>query len=323
MGRTIVSGYEIAFVVDINAYGLMQDVRILQDRLDAIGATSSVLHRKSRTYRDFLCNRKVADTLIHLERIRGLWLNAADRHWLFPNQEFFRKWYVHRLRYVDRIFAKTRHAEEIFSRYKPPCIHTGFTSRDRKLASVDKRWKRFLHAAGNSKHKGTEMVVDLWSRHPEWPELVLVQSEKKAPSSVPSNITLMRGYIDDAQMQHIQNSCGIHLCPSRAEGWGHYILEGMSCGAVVVTTNAPPMTELVGPGEGLVIPWRQSRPENLGYEYFADPDALESIIVDLLGRSEESLAGIARSARRKFESIDREFTVRMERIFRQSLDDRR
>ncbi|MBF2761383.1 MAG: glycosyltransferase family 4 protein [Ectothiorhodospiraceae bacterium AqS1] len=315
--------YEIAFVVDINAYGLMQDVRLLQERLESIGMASSVLHRRSRTYQDFLCNRKVADILIHLERIRGLWLNAADRHWLFPNQEFFKKIYVHRLRYVDRIFAKTRHAKEIFSRYNPRCTYTGFTSQDRKMPGVDRKWKRFLHAAGNSKHKGTEMVIDLWSRHPEWPELVLVRSEKKAPLSVPSNITLMRGYLDDNEMKRIQNSCGIHLCPSKAEGWGHYILEGMSCGAVVVTTNAPPMTELVGAGEGLVVPWRGSRPENLGHEYFADPEALESIIEDLLERSEESLQGISIAARRKFEAIDRDFEIEMDRIFRQCLESRR
>ncbi len=313
---------DIVFVVDINAYGLMQDVKILQERLEAIGVSAKVVHRKSRSVYDFLRRRKVADTMIHLERIRGLWLNAADRHWLFPNQEFFRKWYLPRLRYVDRIFAKTRHAERIFSRHSPHCIYSAFTSRDRKMASVEKNPKRFLHAAGNSKHKGSEMVVDLWSRHPEWPELVLVRSERKAPLSVPANITLMRGYLDDTQMQRIQNSCGIHLCPSRAEGWGHYILEGMSCGAVVVTTNAPPMNELVAPGEGLLVPWHRARPENLGYEYLADPEALEKIIEDLLQRSEESLQEISRAARRKFESIDRDFTIRIEGIFRDLLDRR-
>ena len=49
------------------------------------------------------------------------------------------------------------------------------------------------------------------------------------------------------------NTYTFHICPSLCEGFGHYISEGLSCGAVVITNNCAPMNELVNCNNGILI----------------------------------------------------------------------
>ncbi|MES2199112.1 MAG: glycosyltransferase [Chlamydiota bacterium] len=63
-------------------------------------------------------------------------------------------------------------------------------------------------------------------------------------------------------LRKIQNKTGIHLCPSEVEGFGHCIFEALSTGAVVITTDAPPMNEFIKDPRCLV-PFSHSAPTHL------------------------------------------------------------
>ena len=142
-----------------------------------------------------------------------------------------------------------------------------------------------------------------------------MQKRANAPGSVPANVTLLSGYLDDGELKRLQNTCGIHLCPSRSEGWGHHIVEAMSCGAVVVTTDAPPMNEHVTAGCGLAVRAGRSRPRHLGYEFFIDRDALEAAIAGLVSGPADFAQSIGAGARARFEEIDRNFAARLGAVF--------
>jgi glycosyltransferase involved in cell wall biosynthesis len=306
---------DIAIVGRNNRYGLTRDAEILRQGLESVGVQAAVFDKRKRALMDRLRRRKVAGLVVHLERIHPAWLGAANRHVLIPNQERFPKRHIGRLRRVDRILAKTQHAREIFAGLGVDSACLGFTSPDRYEPSVPRDWKRFFHLAGGSTLKGTEDILALWGAHPEWPELVLVQKQANAPESVPSNVTLHCGYLDDDELKRLQNACGVHLCPSRSEGWGHHIVEAMSCGVVVVTTDAPPMNEHVRAERGVLVPTSRSEPRHLGRKFFVDYHALEATVARLVATSPDAARLLGIKARERFEELNRGFITQLRAMF--------
>jgi glycosyltransferase involved in cell wall biosynthesis len=298
-----------------NNYGLTRDAEILAKAIHSAGGSSAFAETRQRTLMDRLLRRRRSKHVLHIERAFPRWFSAARENWLVPNQERFPRRHIGRLQRIDRVLAKTRHAEGIFADLGVPVTYLGFTSEDRFDGSVRKNWKRFFHLAGGSTLKGTEDVLALWEAHPEWPELVLVQKKANAPARVSANVTLISGFIDDDQLRRLQNECGIHLCPSRAEGWGHHILEAMSTAAVVVVTDAPPMNEHVDEECGILVAAGRSEPRHLGTNYFVDRKALESAIDGLISMPDAGKASIGETARRRYQSIDRSFLERAREIF--------
>ena len=298
-----------------NNYGLTRDAEILAAAIAGAGRSSAFAETRQRSLFEQLFRRKRAGHILHIERVFPRWFSAARENWLIPNQERFPRRHLGRLRRVDRVLVKTRHAEEIFAALGRPVSYLGFTSEDRFDGAIAKNWSRFFHLAGGSTLKGTEDVLALWEAHPEWPELVLVQKKANAPAKVPANVTLISGFIDDARLRQLQNECGIHLCPSRSEGWGHNILEALSAACVAVVTDAAPMNEHVDDGCGVLVSAGRSEARHLGTNYFVDRTALEQAIERLLAMPDAEKIKIGDAARLRFQAIDRDFRERVQAIF--------
>ncbi len=160
--------------------------------------------------------------------------------------------------------------------------------------------------------KGTDRLVQLWARHPEWPQLVLVYHGKDA-SPVPEapNIRWYRDYLADEELRRLQNASWFHLCLSEAEGWGHYIVEALSIGAVTVTLDAAPMNELVRPGRGLLMACAQLGRQNLSDIFRFDESTLERSIQEALAFDDSRLAALGESARQWYLENRHGFPVRV------------
>ncbi len=303
---------DVLIVARANRYGLERDARLLRSALGP--ERTAYAATRTRGLVSWLLRRQHAPTILHLERVHPGWISAAARNLLLPNQERFPRRHINRLGDVDLVLAKTHHAAGIFSALGRPTAYFGFTSMDRQDPSVPKNWMRFLHLAGGSTLKGTEDIVALWRAHPEWPELVVIQKAEHASAAIAPNITLLPGYLSDSDLRWQQNACGIHLCPSRAEGWGHHLVEGLSVGAVVVTTDGPPMNEMVIPGCGILVPVASSTQRHLGTCYHVDTSALERSIETLLAMTDEEKATIGSVARRRYEEIATGFAERVRSV---------
>jgi glycosyltransferase involved in cell wall biosynthesis len=117
--------------------------------------------------------------------------------------------------------------------------------------------------------------------------------------------------VPDAIVQVLQNRSGVHVCPSEAEGWGHYLVEGMSAGAVVITTDAPPMNEIVQPEHGVLCDYSTSTPMHFGTKYFVSPEALEAAVRSTLERDPADLQAMGRLARACYLDNHRAFVARL------------
>ena len=292
-----------------NGVGLDRDSAIVARTL--VGLGMEMLSPRLRNFADMISGKYRADAAFHLERVAPFWKRKAGMHFLIPNQERFPERLLPRLRMIDRVLCKSRHAEEIFSRHHGDVRFIGFTSEDRGTLGSEADYGRFFHLAGRSTLKNTELLLKLWSKHPEWPRLTLVQHPDNAPESVPVNVELVARYLDDDGLRKLQNTCGIHLCPSLSEGWGHYIVEAMSCAAVTVTTAAPPMDELVTPERGITVPVSKSEPRHLGTNFHADPLEMEAAIERLISMSHEEKRKLGQAGREWFVENDRLFSVRL------------
>ncbi|HKV66351.1 MAG TPA: glycosyltransferase [Rhodanobacteraceae bacterium] len=315
-----------------NGFGLSRDLCLLRGALAAAGCEVTVSGIRRGALRKALHSpnlrvqslvRQLAgrtarrwDVNLMLERIRPEYFPTARHNVLKPNPEWFderdRVW----LPRLDRVFAFTHHAKPIFEALGVPVTYTGFTSEDRLDAGVV-RERAFFHLAGRSSNKGTETLLATWRRHPEWPRLTVLQSPRVArPLVSASNIDHRADYIGDDELKRIQNAHRFHLCPSETEGFGHYLVEAMGVGAVVVTLDAPPMNEVVTPERGDLIPYSRTGRQSLATTYFYDEGPLERTIERLLTRSGEELERMGAAARRWFEDNDRAFRVRIAEAIR-------
>ena len=251
------------------------------------------------------------DINLFIEHITPPWFSYARVNCLIPNQEWFRdEWHSH-LPHFDYILCKTKFAQDIFDKLGCKTEFISFTSVDRFDQKQQQNFGQFFHLAGGNRQKGTKTIVELWQRHPEWPTLRIVQNPKKARRIDVPNIEHITQYIDDKVLATYQNSAGVHLCPSEAEGFGHYIGEAMSSKAVTITTNAPPMNELINSNRGILVDYHRTEKQKLGINYYVDPQALEQKIHEVLAMDNSCKKVMGENAREWYLQNDRFFRQRI------------
>lgn len=252
-----------------------------------------------------------ADVNIHIEEIASRWLRVAHCNVWIPNQEWVRTHTAAAMQYVDLVMCKTDHAGEIFAQQGFRSTFIGFSSSDRLDRSIP-RLRRALHVAGTSPNKGTRVVVEAWRRHPEWPVLDIVwDAPQDFQLALPSNIVLHRGAVSDEHLALLQNRAAFHICPSAVEGFGHTLAEALSCAACVVTTDAPPMNELVGPERGILVPYEHQERIGMATAYHVSPEGLEAGVAQALQLSPDALHEKGRKARAWFIENENAFRRRL------------
>uniref|UniRef100_K3WTA4 Glycosyl transferase family 1 domain-containing protein n=1 Tax=Globisporangium ultimum (strain ATCC 200006 / CBS 805.95 / DAOM BR144) TaxID=431595 RepID=K3WTA4_GLOUD len=121
---------------------------------------------------------------------------------------------------------------------------------------------QFIHAVGTSVQKGTRIVLDCWLKRPSFPKLTIYMhpdvysDEMKAAYDErikKSQVSLELGRIDANAFGKIIAEAAFFLCTSMHEGYGHYINQARASGAVIVTTDVPPMNEFLTPASGVLV----------------------------------------------------------------------
>lgn len=274
-----------------NGVGLSQDYRILKDAIHAADPYAEVLFtdwQRARRGERF-------DINFHLELVGKDHMAQAPRNIYVPNPEwYYSHLWGHLLPAMTEVWAKTRDCAETFGRMHRKVVLSGWTSRDMRVPQVERSPGQVLHVAGDSDAKGTEAVLAAAIALPRIHFTIISRRNRPMPSA--TNIELLVDAPDE-MLELKMNTHRIHLCPSSYEGFGHYINEGKACEAVVITTNAPPMNELVTREFGIgVAPYRSSH-QNLGIHRHVSSGDLADATAQAVAVPEHILADLGRRAR--------------------------
>jgi glycosyltransferase involved in cell wall biosynthesis len=307
----------INLLVHVHTIGLRRDVLVYREALRGLPVRLSVTAFDpalgSRVARGLtraagsVLRRPLYDINLFVEEIAEAWIPLARVNCLVPHQEWFSDTTRASVSRMNWLLCKTQFAMRLFAEMGPRVTFTGFSTLDRYDPSVPKDYGACVHVAGTSLQKGSAIVNEVWLRHPEWPVLTLHWHEPTARPVPGRNVLCVTSYVDERTLRETQNRCGIHLCPSEAEGFGHYLMEAMSCASVVITTDAPPMNELVQTDRGILVGYRHKAPQAAGTNYYVDPAKLEEAISGVFAMNPSEREKLGRRARVWFLENDRLF----------------
>ncbi|SEM48899.1 Glycosyl transferases group 1 [Luteibacter sp. UNCMF331Sha3.1] len=256
------------------------------------------------------------DLGLTIEHVHPAYLRMSRRNAFVPNPEWLSRRDRRHLHRFDGILCKTESARAAFDAEGLSTAKIGFVSTDCRREGVP-RDREFLHLAGGSRMKGTERLLAVWRRHPEWPTLHLYQSPHVAADDRPTtapNIDHRITFVADIEdVRRLQNTHRFHLCLSEAEGWGHYIVEAMSCGAVVLATDGAPMNELVTDERGIRVAARENGTMNAATLWQFDEEALEACVEHAMRMSDSDVEALGGAARRWYETNQDGFPARLGR----------
>lgn len=261
-----------------------------------------------------------ADVNIFLAQFKTEWFSKARLNWFVPNAECC-DGNIKELQEFDLILCKTDESLRIFKQISNRVYYLGFTSIDRYNPSIAKDFSKHLHVAGKSRMKGTEEILNAWRDYPGLPHLTLIKHKNTQKVKHPTrNVELITKRISSSALLNLQNQCGIHLCPSKTEGFGHYIMEAMSVGAVVITTNGPPMNDFITDARCLVKCSRTGR-KKYATTYIISSQSLAHTVKALQQLSNEELREIGQRNREEYLRRAAEFKQNFELLIHQTAKD--
>ncbi|GLD98361.1 hypothetical protein PINS_up007058 [Pythium insidiosum] len=131
----------------------------------------------------------------------------------------------------------------------------------------------FTHVAGKSIHKGTTRILDCWFSRPDFPTVNIYMGDSlyngffkgyQERIATAKNIQMAGQHLDAHDFSKVIADASFFLCASTMEGYGHYINQARAAGGLIISTDVPPMNELVTPSSGVLIPAkRSSHPDQL------------------------------------------------------------
>lgn len=288
----------VALVSRDNGVGLTADMGLLEDMLVGAGyAVARVDWRAPRMRR--------VDVAIFVELWSPNLARYARRTVGAFNLEWFQSSWARDLPRIHQLWAKSAEAHAVYQRMRlRQSTLTGFLSRDLNDPTVP-REATALHLRGHSDFKNTQAVIEAWRRDPKLPPLTIISS---VPLEAPSHVRVL-GRLTDAELRVEMNRAAFHVCPSQAEGWGHYITEAMSVGAMVVTVDASPMNEHIAREWGILVPPSSTGRHGMASAHGVSSRAIGDAVRQAASTPEPRRVEMGRLARAHFDRRNATFTT--------------
>lgn len=236
--------------------GLMQDAGILRGILAAVFGDNLKIYKVPYAFPQ--CEE--VDVNFFLEVINpSLFPYAAKNIWI-PNAEWTYKTWEPYIHMVDEIWAKTREIEEIFNgilKGEKPVRYTRWTSID-KVFNPDtdkKNYSKAIVPVGKNIYRHPKPLFQAYLKikqenatlYSKLPTLHVVHSPANVgitvPSEIENKVVLRSEVLRESEYDNLMKECGLCICISMSEGFGHAVNEAMSVGCNLILSPIRPFVE--------------------------------------------------------------------------------
>ena len=240
--------------------GLMQDAGILRGILTAVFGDKLQIFRVPYVFPQ--CEE--ADYNIFLEVINPSLFSYARKNIWIPNQEWTYSTWIPYIHMVDEIWVKTTEARRIFNEvvnYKKPVKLIGWTSIDKSfdIMTDKKNYSKAIIPLGKNIYRNPKPIFQAYMRikeqdptlYSKLPVLHLVYSPAhitiQVPSEIENKVVVRAEVLKESEYDELLKECGLCICISLAEGFGHAVNEAMSAGCnLILSPIAPFKEDLIG-----------------------------------------------------------------------------
>ena len=301
--------------------GVSQDVSILH------GLVAHVLDKDAQirhvNHRAPSCPQ--AEVNFFVEVINPSLFAYAGRNIWIPNPEWTYHTWEPYAKMVDEVWVKTHEAEALFLRWTPNVKYISWTSIDKKYPELgSKNPNKGIVPIGKNVWRNPKPILQAYSRilaqHPEvfpsLPHLTLVHVPSHVPignipEGIMSKITVRSEVVPDEEYTALLHECGLVVCTSAAEGFGHAVNEALSAGCVPILSPIQPFREIVKNAlwvsNAKIVP----HPQCLGVLEDVDVDSLADAFIDYTRMSDDDRRGITMDSRETYEDRHEAFVKNM------------
>ena len=264
----------------------------------------------------------------------SLFAYAAKNIWI-PNPEWTCKTWLPYAKSVDEIWVKTHEAEKLFwqEEIKAPKVrYIGWTSID-KVQPSKKNYHKAIVPVGKNVWRNPKPILQAYlkiqktlpSLYTQLPELHIVHQPAivplpPLPESLEGKVKLHSEVLSETDYDALLHQCGLCICMSAAEGFGHAVNEAMSAGCVMILSPIDPFRELTENALWVSNSKVTPHPQCLGSLEDIEIDSLVEALATYCGGRLQWRGSLSNLARSEYEERHAAFVSRMTGILTELKD---
>lgn len=237
--------------------GLMQDVGILRGILSAVYGEDIKMNRVHHMMPE--CPE--AEVNIFLEVVNPALFPFASRNIWIPNVEWTYRSWTDYIPMFDEIWCKTHECLDIFTKYTEKARYIGWTSIDKVWDPVKhkKNYYKAIVPVGKNIFRNPKPILQAYFRilindpkmYAKLPALNIVYDPEvikfHVPDEIKSKVHLHDKVLGETEYDDLIRECGLCICLSACEGFGHAVNEALSVGCNFILSPIRPFKEdLIG-----------------------------------------------------------------------------
>jgi hypothetical protein len=185
----------------------------------------------------------------------ALFMYAAKNIWI-PNPEWTYQTWKPYARQLDAIWVKTREAQKLFEEWEAPVQYIGWSSID-KVMPDKKNFHKAIVPSGKNVWRNPRPIIQAYMRihqriptlYQALPELHIVHDPAAIqlppiPEPFQEKIKLHSEVMNEKEYDELLQECGLCICLSAFEGFGHAVNEAMSTGSLLLLSPIEAFREL-------------------------------------------------------------------------------